>query len=94
MQNIPDMPTPDLPTPITPDPTETDPSQLPVEPELDPAANPSTAPRLSVAPSQARIASRSGFLHTAMALRFRANRQFMRAAAFRWPGTKASFIPG
>jgi hypothetical protein len=29
-------------------------------------------------------------LHTATALRFRANRQFMRAASFRWPDAKAS----
>jgi hypothetical protein len=91
MTNIADLPTPDLPTPITPDPTETDPSQLPVEPELDPSI-PADAKRSSTVVLRDRVASRVGSLHTAMALRFMANRQFMRAAAFRWPGTKASFI--
>jgi hypothetical protein len=85
-----DLPVPELPTPITtPDPVESDPSQLPVEPELDPASP--TKP-LSVAGflMAKTIVGGTRLLHTATALRFRANRQFMRAASFRWPDAKAS----
>lgn len=94
MTNGSNFPAPDLPTPITtPDPVESDPSQLPVEPELDPA-NP--AKPLSVASFRIpkKITDRVRLLHTATALRFMANRQFMRAAAFRWPMAKASMLQG
>lgn len=94
MTNGSNLPAPDLPTPITtPDPVESDPSQLPVEPELDPA-NP--AKPLSVASffMPRKISGRVRLFHTATALRFMANRQFMRAAAFRWPTAKASLMQG
>ena len=93
MTNGTHLPVPDLPTPITtPDPVEEDPSQLPVEPELDPA-NP--AKPLSVAGSRVSrtIPNRIRSLHTATRLRVVANRQFMRAATFRWPNIKASVLP-
>lgn len=93
MTNESTLPVPDLPTPITtPDPVESDPSQLPVEPELDPAnpANP-----LSVASFMPRrIASRVRLLPAAATLRFMANRQFMRAASFRWPNAKVPMLLG
>lgn len=86
-------PTPDLPTPITtPDPVESDPSQLPVEPELDPA-NPARPLNVSGLWVPRAISNRFRSLHTATRLRFMANRQFMRAAAFRWPNTSATSLP-
>lgn len=92
MTNGTTLPIPDLPTPITtPDPVESDPSQLPVEPELDPAnpANPLSVKSLLM---PKKISDRMRFFHAATALRFMANRQFMRAAAFRWPTAKASML--
>lgn len=81
-------PIPDLPTPITtPDPVESDPSQLPVEPELDPSSPSNPLSVRSAIPSGS-LSSRIRSFHSAMKLRFTANRQFMRAAAFRWPDSR------
>jgi hypothetical protein len=94
MTNGSSLPAPDLPTPITtPDPVESDPSQLPVEPELDPA-NPAKPMSVAGFLIPRKITNRARLLHTATALRFMANRQFMRAAAFRWPTAKASILQG
>ncbi|HUD34959.1 MAG TPA: hypothetical protein VMR43_18495 [Variovorax sp.] len=91
MANGTNLPVPDLPTPITtPDPVESDPSQLPVEPELDPASP--TKPLSMVSLVSRNISDRVRSLHTATALRFMANRQFMRAASFQWPSAKASIL--
>jgi len=74
---------PDLPPPITPDsPTESDPAHLPVEPD-------DGAP----APAGVRLTSSFRSFHTAFALHFLANPQFMLAAAFRWPRARASLYP-
>jgi hypothetical protein len=90
MTNGNDLPIPDLPTPITtPDPTEVDPSQLPVEPELDPAS-PTRPLGVSSFAEQSGICIPKGLVHSEVALSFRANRQFMPAAAFRWPHATAS----
>ena len=84
------FPAPDLPTPITtPDPVESDPTQLPVEPELDPA-NPARPLSFTNLFAAMKAPGRARSFHAATALRFLANRQFMRAAAFRWPTIKAS----
>lgn len=90
MTNGTSLPIPDLPTPITtPDPVESDPSQLPVEPELDPA-NPTNPLSVKSAMTSGMLSSRIRSFHSAVKLRFTANRQFMRAAAFRWPNAKES----
>jgi hypothetical protein len=93
MTNGTQLPVPDLPTPITtPDPVEEDPSQLPVEPELDPA-NPAKPLSVSGLRVSTTISNRIRSFHAATRLRFVANRQFMRAATFRWPNIKASSLP-
>jgi hypothetical protein len=93
MTNGSDLPIPDLPTPITtPDPTEEDPSLLPVEPELDPAS-PTRPLGVSSFADHSQISIQAGLVHSELALHFRANRQFMPAAAFRWPSTTSSVMP-
>jgi len=90
MTNGTSLPIPDLPTPITtPDPVESDPSQLPVEPELDPA-KPTNPLSVKSGITSSMLSNRMRSFHAAMKLRFTANRQFMQAAAFRWPAVRAS----
>ena len=93
MTNGTSLPIPDLPTPITtPDPVESDPSQLPVESELDPAspANPLSVKSARSVATAGLFSSRIRSFHSAVKLRFTANREFMRVAAFRWPNVKES----
>ncbi|RZL56719.1 MAG: hypothetical protein EOP70_06025 [Variovorax sp.] len=79
MATLPNVP--DLPTPITPDGTP--PSELPVEPDEGAGA------LISVKVDAIRIRPDST-VKIATELHFMANRQFMSAAAFRWPRTSAS----
>ena len=78
MATLPNIP--DLPTPITPDGSP--PSEMPVEPDDG------VGTMLSADAASIRIRS-TGALKTGTHLHFMANRQFMSAAAFRWPGTSA-----
>jgi len=65
---------PDLPPPITPDlPDQPDPTDLPVEPDHG---------------ITARTCADRRVLGTRWTSRFLANRQYMGAAAYRWPLTR------